>query len=50
LQPGIEVTYELSGSNGSSHITKVKKVDPVAVNPGYGNGMAMARLTMIWYC
>ena len=37
LQPGTEVTYELSGTNGSNHITKVKKVEPVAVNPGYGN-------------
>ena len=37
LQPGTEVTYEVSGSNGSSHITKVKKVEQVAVNPGYCN-------------
>jgi hypothetical protein len=38
IQPGTEVTYELSGTNGSNHITKVKKVEPIAVNAGNGNG------------
>ena len=39
LQPGTEVTYELSAMpNGSNHITKVKKLEPFAGNPGNGNG------------
>ncbi len=44
LQPGTEVTYEISSSNGSNHITKVKRVEPFvgyngsAGNNGFGNG------------
>lgn len=39
LQAGTEVTYELSAtSNGSNHITKVKKLEPLGGNSGSGNG------------
>ena len=39
LQPGTEVTYELSAtSNGANHITKVKKFEPFGGNQGNGNG------------
>jgi len=39
LQPGTEVTFELSEtSNGSNHITKVKKLEPFEGNSGGGNG------------
>jgi hypothetical protein len=39
LQPGTEVTYELSAtSNGSNHITKIKKLEPFEGNSGNGNG------------
>ena len=40
LQPGTEVTYELSANSngGSNHITKVKKLEPFAGTPLNGNG------------
>ena len=37
LQPGTEVTYEISASaNGSNHITKVKRLEPYGGYPGNG--------------
>jgi len=39
LLSGTEVTYELSAtSNGTNHITKVKKLEPFDGNSGSGNG------------
>ena len=39
LQPGTEVTYELSATaNGANHITKVKKLEPFGGNQVNGNG------------
>ena len=37
LQAGTEVTYEISSTNGTNHITKVKKVEPIVTSVN-GNG------------